>query len=578
MATGMGDGILNQSMKADLENWLAALKLSPDSPVHVVGFFGQTNDLSMFERVSSSESESSCNFENDRVVVYHDESLDGQASFNLGLNEPKTTGDIHIYVDRSKNTIMLQHAYLYDTQEMLSACLESMDMVKKDYTSPDMNLDPQMISVLSALSTIKRQIMQELDRFMAICWDRIGVLSPEHHQQNGNGGGGGGHSGRGANSMASIFTPGKCVPVLVFVIERVPVVAPWHEYGASDNQIVEHLKNQVLKKSIDALQTRLRYIFRACRLIQSIDPPAGAFDARQLFVLPGPSSTPFVHVIPHFIGQLDLSDGINSVDDSVLDPAEAVLRQKKTKGHPKKQGPGVNAKNAFMRDNNNNKKSTKNTSSVVAADDDSIFRTPTLKEIYSGVVLARDQPLKQLGINLAGGNSSGSGSSSSNDGTLGESPPLSTLSLGSLYLDFTGPLLKQFVDGWVTNITSPGGYGNTIGKRNTGSVEIPSMKQWMAGLLGVCESLGVTSFSSPVVNRDLGPSITLSSDDLLLNEQEQSSTKENAIGGNKGSKSHSGSTGGRRSGAGKKYSLRCAHLVQKKIQDYIQTDDVMEEL
>jgi len=29
---------------------------------------------------------------------------------------------------------------------------------------------------------------------------------------------------------------------------------------------------------------------------------------------------------------------------------------------------------------------------------------------------------------------------------------------------------------------------------------------------------------------------------------------------------------------GKKYSLRCAHLVQKKIQDFVQTDEVMEEL
>jgi hypothetical protein len=105
-----------------------------------------------------------------------------------------------------------------------------------------MNIDPHMVSVLSALSTIKRQIMQELDRFMAICWDRIGVPSPENqqqqHQQNGSSNGGG-HSGRGPNAMSSIFTPGKCVPVIVFVIESVPVMAPWHEPGASDNQIAD---------------------------------------------------------------------------------------------------------------------------------------------------------------------------------------------------------------------------------------------------------------------------------------------------------------------------------------------------
>lgn len=40
-----------------------------------------------------------------------------------------------MFVDRSKNTLMLQHAYLYDTQDMLTACLESVDMVKKDVSS-----------------------------------------------------------------------------------------------------------------------------------------------------------------------------------------------------------------------------------------------------------------------------------------------------------------------------------------------------------------------------------------------------------------------------------------------------------
>ena len=39
-----------------------------------------------------------------------------------------------------------------------------------------------------------------------------------------------------------------------------------------------------------------------------------------------------------------------------------------------------------------------------------------------------------------------------------------------------------------------------------------------------------------------------------------------------------GGGGGRRSGNGKKYSQRCANMVQKKIQDYVQTDEVMEEL
>lgn len=103
-------------------------------------------------------------------------------------------------------------------------------------TSPDMNLDPRMISILSALSTIKRQMLQELDRFMAICWDRIGVPPPDHERSQSDNSGGG---GRGSNPLANILTPGRCVPVLIFVIERVPIIAPWHDAGASETQIVE---------------------------------------------------------------------------------------------------------------------------------------------------------------------------------------------------------------------------------------------------------------------------------------------------------------------------------------------------
>jgi len=185
--------------------------------------------------------------------------------------------------------------------------------------------------------------------------------------------------------------------------------------------------------------------------------------SRQLFVLPSPSSTPFIHVIPQFIRQLDLSGRIAALastnnDGDVLDPAEAVLRQKtKPKGHSsKKHGPN-NAKNTFMRDKGG--RSAKSTSSGGV---DPSFKTPTLQEIYYGVVSTRDQPLKQIG----------------SDGNLGENPSLSTLSLGSLYLDYTGPLLRQFIDGWVTSVTSPGGYGNVVGKRNAGTVEVKRVHTW----------------------------------------------------------------------------------------------------
>lgn len=87
--------------------------------------------------------------------------------------------------------------------------------------------------------------MQELDRFMTICWDRIGVTSPDQRKHLENCGhlSGSRNGGAGNNSSApaahNIFTPGKCVPVLVFVVERVPITAPWFETDASEAQITD---------------------------------------------------------------------------------------------------------------------------------------------------------------------------------------------------------------------------------------------------------------------------------------------------------------------------------------------------
>ncbi|KAG0071905.1 hypothetical protein BGZ89_008975 [Linnemannia elongata] len=621
-AMGMGDGIINQSMKEDLDNWITALGLTPGQPVHVVGFFGHCRDLSMFERVTpavrrkdGTYETSSCigSFEDDeRMPVYYDGCRDApenrqkqeqgsglqNGGWTLGLGDQKTTGDIHLFVDRAKNTLMLQHAYLFDTQEMLSACLESVDAITKDraslmkwmhdqeyeshrallflflvshvavLTSPDMNLDPRMISILSALSTIKRQMLQELDRFMAICWDRIGVPPPDHERSQSDNSGGG---GRGSNPLANILTPGRCVPVLIFVIERVPIIAPWHDAGASETQIVEQLKHNLLKKSVDAMQTRLRYLFRACRLVQSMDSPAGAFDGRQLFVLPSPSSTPFVHVIPHFIGQLELPEALLDYSDGnrneVLDPAAAVMRQRlrTTAGGTqlsKKQG--SNAKSQPNK-SHREKAAARPTADVGIL----ALGNPTLREIYDAAVQARDQPLSGI---IGGG-----GRSAADDA--------SQLSLGGLYLDYAGPLLRQFVDGWLKSVTSPGGYGNIV----------PSSQQWLAGYLGVCEALGITSINSPGINNNnkstrkrnsAAPSQKQddsSTDESISNKLQSVSIAGGGTDGN-GNSNGNGGTGGeapRERGprrGGKKYSLRCAHLVQKKIQDFVQTDEVMEEL
>ncbi|KAI7831362.1 hypothetical protein BC939DRAFT_184065 [Gamsiella multidivaricata] len=452
-----------------------------------------------------------------------------------------------------------------------------------------MNIDPHLASLLLALSTVKRQIMQELDRFMTICWDRVGITSPEQQyqqqqqqQQNGSGTGANG-SGRGPNSMANIFTPGKCVPVLVFVIERVPVSVPWYGADASENQISEILKQQVLKKSVDALQTRLRYVFRACRLVQSIDPPAGAFDARQLFVLPSPSSTPFVHVIPYFTAKLDLplrglvpptNISTRSGEGNILDPAEEVLKQQRMKTSAPHSAT-LNKKNSLRTKGEDPTEEPGSQSSLSNTAAAASFGMPTLRELYDAAVHTRDQPLVRRETGKAGSINNGE------EGSLSSSS--SSVSLGSLYLNHTGPLLRQFVEGWVKSVTSPGGYGNVVGKRNSGTVEVPSLQQWMAGCLGVCEALGVTSLSSPTLHKEQELKTTVGSGvESGATDQEQVSAGEH-LRGNRSSKANAslgggGAGGGRRLGSSKKYSQRCANMVQKKIQDYVLTDDVMEEL
>lgn len=80
----------------------------------------------MFERVSSSVlgSESSCTLKDDRMLVYHDESLDNQEAFNLGFNEPKTVGSgsmssLMVLSSRTTNTIII----VLNDRQAISICL-----------------------------------------------------------------------------------------------------------------------------------------------------------------------------------------------------------------------------------------------------------------------------------------------------------------------------------------------------------------------------------------------------------------------------------------------------------------------
>ncbi|KAF9306686.1 hypothetical protein BGZ74_004384 [Mortierella antarctica] len=632
----MGDGIVNQHMREDLES------LDPNAPVNVIGYFGQTRDLSIFERVQprieddcteSSQGEESVacgdmtpsfvhkgsGESGHRLPVYvesdqdtdedeqEDTPSEKSTGMSLGIGDQRT-GDIDIYIDRSNNTLMLQHSYLYDSQEMLSICHESIETIGKDkasltkwlysqefeshrallflflvsqvvvYTSTELTIDPRIIPILLALSTTKRQIMQELDRFMTICWDRIGVTSPDQrkHLENGGHQSGNRNGGPGNSSSAptahNFFTPGKCVPVLVFVVERVPITAPWFEADASEAQIMDQLRHQ-LKKSIDAVQTRLRYVFKACRLLQSIDSPGNAFDGRQLFVLSAPSSTPFVHVIPYFTGILNLPQRASTMaeahKDEILDPAEAVLRQKKAGNGPKRQQQQLGAKGRDkettrgsqrgqqqqqhqQQEQQQNQKQQQQTNS---------FGMPSLEEVYTAIVQAKDQSLTEP-----------------NPGTELDDP----LTLTSIYMDYTGPLLRQFLDGWIKATTAPGGYGSIVGKRSIGHLEMPTLQQWLAGYLGVCEGLGIASLvpRSNTNRNSIGPA---SSGDESLSTKIAKVSVSGGSGDPKSSNNGREGREGRESGAGrrlggKRYSQRCSNMVQKKLRDFVQSDEVMEEL
>ncbi|GJJ77232.1 hypothetical protein EMPS_09591 [Entomortierella parvispora] len=655
-SSGMGDGIVNQNMRQDLSNWIYTLGMDPEVPIRVVGCFGQQNDLSFVKRVVPWYSESATGIdsqdESDPTKIHlqtdltgypsgvfevfdenDEEEADGTLEWSLGFApQGKRIGDIHIHIDRETGTLFLRHSYLLDSNEMLAVCLESEKVIGKDKkslmkwmhcqeyeshrsllflflvshvvvcTSPDMNIDPRMITVLSTLSTIKRQISQELDRFMAICWDRIGVYSPDQIRQltslgtgSDDGGSSAGvgagtgqrdrsqHKSNNSNSMANILTPGKCVPVLVFVIDKLPVKVPWHEPGMGDTAIVEQLRLQVLKKSVDALQTRLRYIFRAARLIQSIDHPNGAFDARQLFVLPTPSSTPFVYVIPQFIGRAHMaSEEIverSGKEQVGLDPAEAVLRQRtrdaafgRSFGGSSRDGSGRGAKGRRRR-------GEKGLNPITAEGEDKTveqegktslsFGLPPLREFYEAATLVKDQPLSNI---RADGrrDSRRDWTSTHAHGLVGDSAHEgdTTMTLGYIQDEYAGPLLREFVESWIMNVTIPGGYGNVVGKRNAGAIEVLTLQQWIAGYLGVKEALGFAPSASPVsnitginshsemdiVNSSLSQ-LNVSTEDTPMPTQTQTQTQP--------------SSKGRGRGMGKRYSQRCESMVHKKINDFV---------
>ncbi|KAF9970663.1 hypothetical protein BGZ73_006583 [Actinomortierella ambigua] len=203
------------------------------------------------------------------------------------------------------------------------------------WTMPDMAVDMKTVSILTTLGQLKRHMMYELDKFMAVCWERLGFRPPptgyysppahpssssqqhypynsSHHQHQHHGHHQAPHGqqqhqhhSQQRQAGASSLLPGTCVPTLLFVVERLQLSDPWYDGSSSEESIREGLK-ALLKSSADRLQSRVKCVFQASQLIPAQDQQNTTPDTRQLFVLPNTSNASFAHIIPYFSVHFDL--------------------------------------------------------------------------------------------------------------------------------------------------------------------------------------------------------------------------------------------------------------------------------
>ncbi|CAJ0828151.1 11097_t:CDS:10 [Entrophospora sp. SA101] len=109
-------------------------------------------------------------------------------------------------------------------------------------------------------------------------------------------GGVGVYGGRNGSTQGAIMSPGRCVPFLIFLFQEIQLsVTSNQDPNKSENNFDRTIPGNI-KRIKEALQSRIRYLFRTCHLVQTSDLHA-TFDSRQLFTLPPPSSQFFVHLI-----------------------------------------------------------------------------------------------------------------------------------------------------------------------------------------------------------------------------------------------------------------------------------------
>ncbi|CAG8652201.1 681_t:CDS:10 [Gigaspora margarita] len=152
---------------------------------------------------------------------------------------------------------------------------------------PISKLDSNMVSLLRTLSSVKRHIMSHANNFINLCLNHFEIPLPYGTSFMGGYGG----SSRTGTAQGGMMTPGRCVPFIIFLFQEVQL---------STVSIIDGNKSEAVSGSIkrikEALQARIRFLFRTCHLVQTSDLHA-SFDSRQLFTLPPPSSQFFIHLI-----------------------------------------------------------------------------------------------------------------------------------------------------------------------------------------------------------------------------------------------------------------------------------------
>ncbi|CAG8578307.1 13154_t:CDS:10, partial [Cetraspora pellucida] len=127
---------------------------------------------------------------------------------------------------------------------------------------PISKLDSNMVSLLRTMSSVKRHIMPHANNFINLCLNHLEIPLPYGTSFMG---GYNGNSRTGA-AQGGMMTPGRCVPFIIFLFQEVQL---------STVSMIDGNKSEAISGSIkrikEALQARIRFLFRTCHLVQTSD-------------------------------------------------------------------------------------------------------------------------------------------------------------------------------------------------------------------------------------------------------------------------------------------------------------------